>query len=179
MNSRKYEIVRREEKKFLNVKTVTKNNVSDLCETKSSSFLLLNKSCVEIIEIEKKKEEKRNRFCFESFAIDFVLNCFHVREIENLQCVVSIIEESQNLQKKSSKKKKRKRMFFEAFNQYRKSRSISNESDANLTQKVLEKREMSKSTFREKEAASVTKKIVQLKFSTTVSSIQALQMLSR
>ncbi len=70
-------------------------------------------------------------------------------------------------------------MFFETFNQYRKSRSISNESDANLTQKILEEREMSRSTFREKEAASVTKKIVQLKLSTTISSLHALQMLFR
>ncbi len=106
LNSRKYEIVRRKKKKFLNVKIVTKSNVSDFRETRSSSFLLLNKFCVETIEIEKKEEKKRNRFCFESFAIDFVLNCFHVKEIENLQCVVSIIEESQNLQKESFRKKK-------------------------------------------------------------------------
>jgi hypothetical protein len=70
-------------------------------------------------------------------------------------------------------------MFFEAFNQYRKSRSISNENDANLIQEILEERKMSKSTFREKEAAFVTKKIVQFRFSTTISSLQALQMLSR
>jgi hypothetical protein len=109
LNSKKYEIVRRKEKKFLNVKTVTKSNVSDFCETRSSNLLLLNKSCVEIIEIEKKEEKKRNRFCFEFFAIDFVLNCFHVKKIESLQCVVSIIEENQNLQKKNSKKKKKKK----------------------------------------------------------------------
>jgi hypothetical protein len=179
LNSRKYEIVQKEEKKFLNVKTVTESSVSDLCETRSSNLLLLNKSFVETIEIEKKEEKKKSSFCFESFAIDFVLNCFHVREIESLQCVVSIIEESQNLQKENSRKKKKKRMSFEAFNQYRKSRSISNENDANLTQKVLEEREMSKSTFREREAASVTKKIVQFRSSTTISSLQALQMLFR
>jgi hypothetical protein len=120
LNSKKYEIVQKKEKKFLNVKIVTESNVSNLCETKNSSFLLLNKSFVEAIEIEKKKEKKRSFFCFESFVIDFVLNCFHVRKIESLQCVVSIIEESQNLQKESFRKKKKKRMFFEAFNQYRK-----------------------------------------------------------
>jgi hypothetical protein len=108
LNSRKYEIVRREEKKFLDVKIVTENSVSDFCETRNSSLLLLNKSCVEIIEIEKKEEKKRNRFCFEFFAIDFVLDCFHVKEIESLQCVVSIIEENQNLQKESFRKKKKK-----------------------------------------------------------------------
>ncbi len=70
-------------------------------------------------------------------------------------------------------------MSFEAFNQYRKSRSISNESDANLTQEVLEERKMSKSTSREKEAASVTKKIVQFRSSTTISLLQTLQMLFR
>jgi hypothetical protein len=139
----------------------------------------LNKSFVEIIEIEKKEEKKRSSFCFESFAIDFVLNCFHVKEIESLQCVVSIIEENQNLQKKSFKKKKKKRMSFETFNQYRENRSISNENDASLTQKVLEEREMSRSTSREKETASVTKKIVQFRSSTTISSLQALQMLFR
>jgi hypothetical protein len=61
LNSKKYEIVQREEKKFLDVKTVTKSSVSDFCEARSSNFLLLNKSFVEIIEIEK-KEEKKNLF---------------------------------------------------------------------------------------------------------------------
>jgi hypothetical protein len=84
LNSRKYEIVRKEKKKFLNVKIVTESSVSNFCETKSSNLLLLNKSCVEIIEVEKKEKEKRSRFCFESFAIDFVLNYFHVKEIESL-----------------------------------------------------------------------------------------------
>jgi hypothetical protein len=139
----------------------------------------LNKSCVEIIEIEKKEEKKRNRFCFESFAIDFVLDCFHVKKIESLQCVVSIIEENQNLQKESSKKKKKKRMSFETFNQYRKSRSISNESDASLIQKVLEEREMSKSTSHEKRTASVVEETMQIKSSTTISFLQILQMLFR
>jgi hypothetical protein len=111
LNSKKYEIVRKEKKKFLNVKIVTKNNVLDLYETRNSNFLLLNKFCVEIIETKKKRKEKKNRFCFEFFAIDFVLNYFHVRRIENLQCVASIIEESQNLQKKSFKKKKKKNVF--------------------------------------------------------------------
>jgi hypothetical protein len=94
-------------------------------------------------------------------VIDFLFDCY------------------QNCQKKNAKKKKKKKMSFETFNQYRENRSISNENDANLIQNVLEERKLSKSTFREKEAASVTKKIVQFRLSTTVSSSQALQMLSR
>jgi CRISPR/Cas system-associated protein Cas5 (RAMP superfamily) len=70
-------------------------------------------------------------------------------------------------------------MSFETFNQYRKSRSISNESDASLTQNVFKERDLSRSTSREKRAASVTKKIVQLRSSTTISSLQVLQMLFR
>jgi hypothetical protein len=70
-------------------------------------------------------------------------------------------------------------MFFETFNQYRKNKSILNENDANLIQKVLEERKMSRSTFREKKTTSVTKKIVQFRFSTTISSLQTLQMLLR
>jgi hypothetical protein len=127
----------------------------------------------------KRKKKKRSFFCFESFAIDFVLDCFHVKKIESLQCIVSIIEENQNCQKKNDKKKKKEKMSFKTFNQYRKNRSISNKNDANLIQNVLEKRELLKSTSREKKAASVTKKIVQFKFFATISSLQALQMLSR
>jgi 23S rRNA A1618 N6-methylase RlmF len=70
-------------------------------------------------------------------------------------------------------------MSFEIFNQYRESRSTSNENDANLTQEVSAKRKLSKSTFREERAALVTKKIVQLRFSMTISFLQALQMLFR
>jgi hypothetical protein len=160
LNSRKSEIVRIKEIKFLDEKIVIKSDVSNLCETNNSSFSSLNDSCVEVIKIDEKEEKKRNSFCFEFFVIDFLFDCY------------------QNCQKKSAKKKKKK-MSFETFNQYRKSRSISNESDANLTQDVLEERELSKSTFREKETASVTKKIVQLRLSTTISSLQVLQMLFR
>jgi hypothetical protein len=67
LNSKKYEIVQRKEKKFLNVKIVTRSSVSDLCETRSSNFLLLNKSFVEIIEIEK-KEKKKKFFLFRIFC---------------------------------------------------------------------------------------------------------------
>jgi hypothetical protein len=57
LNLKKYKIIQKKEKKFLNVKIVTKNNVSNLCETKSSNFLSLNKFCVEVIEIEKKEKK--------------------------------------------------------------------------------------------------------------------------
>jgi hypothetical protein len=70
-------------------------------------------------------------------------------------------------------------MSFEIFNQYRESRSISNESDANLTQEISTKRELFESTTNEKEAISVAEKIAQLKFSATISSLQILQMLLR
>jgi hypothetical protein len=161
LNSKKSEIVRIEEIEFLDEKIVIKSDASNLCETNSSSSSSLNDSCVEVIKIDEKKKKKKSSFCFESFVIDFLFDCY------------------QNCQKKSAKKKKKKKMSFETFNQYRKSRSISNENDAKLTQDVLEERELSRSTSREKETASVTKKIVQLRFSTTISSLQALQMLSR
>jgi hypothetical protein len=70
-------------------------------------------------------------------------------------------------------------MSFEIFNQYRESRSISNESDASLTQEASAERELSESMSNEKEAASIAEKIIQLRLSTTISSLQALQMLSR
>jgi hypothetical protein len=70
-------------------------------------------------------------------------------------------------------------MFFEIFNQYRKNRSILDERNAELTQEVFAKRELSKSIFREEKTTFVTKKIVQFKSSTTISFLQALQMLSR
>jgi hypothetical protein len=97
----------------------------------------------------------------EFFVIDFLFNC------------------RQNCQKESFRKKKKKKMFFEIFNQYRKSRSIFNESDADLTQEALAKRELSRSTSHERKTTSVVKKIVQIKSSTTISSLQAVQMLSR
>jgi hypothetical protein len=62
LNSKKYEIIQKKEKKFLNIKSVTKNNVSDFCKTRNSDFLSLNKSCVEIIEVEKKKKRKEMLF---------------------------------------------------------------------------------------------------------------------
>jgi hypothetical protein len=70
-------------------------------------------------------------------------------------------------------------MSFEIFNQYRESRSISNESDASLIQELSVKRKLFESTSHEKETTSVAKKIAQLKSSTTISSLQALQMLFR
>ncbi len=161
LNSKKSEIVRIKEIKFLDEKIVIKNDISNFCETNNSSSSSLNDSCVEIIKIDEEKEKKRSFFYFEFFVIDFLFDCY------------------QNCQKKSAKKKKKKKMSFETFNQYRKNRSISNESDANLIQNVLEEKELSRSTFREKKAASVTKKIVQFRFSTTISSLQTLQMLSR
>ncbi len=50
-------------------------------------------------------------------------------------------------------------MSFEIFNQYRESRLISNESDANLIQKVFAKKKLFKSTSHEKKAIFVAKKI--------------------
>jgi hypothetical protein len=161
LNSKKSEIVRIKEIKFLDEKIVIKSDVSNLCKTNNSSSSSLNDSCVEVIKIDEEEEKKRNFFCFEFFVIDFLFDCY------------------QNCQKKSAKKKKKKKMSFETFNQYEKSRSISNENDASLIQNVLEERKLSRSTFREKEAAFVTKKIVQFRFSTTVSSLQNLQMLLR
>jgi hypothetical protein len=70
-------------------------------------------------------------------------------------------------------------MSFEVFNQYRENRLISNESDSNLTQKVSAKRELSRTTFHEKETTSVMKKIVQFRFFATISFLQILQMLFR
>jgi hypothetical protein len=156
LNSKKSEIVWIKKIKFLDEKIVIKSDVSNFCKTNSSSFSSLNDFCVEIIKIEEKEKKKRSFFCFEFFVIDFLFDCY------------------QNCQKKNVKK-----MSFETFNQYRKSRLISNENDANLIQDVLEEKELSKSTSREKKTTSVTKKIVQLKSSTTVSSLQVLQMLFR
>jgi hypothetical protein len=177
--SEKCEIIREEKKKFLDEKIVIESDVSNLCETNNSSFSSLDESCVKAIEIEKKEEERKNRFCFESFAIEFVLSCVHVDEIESLRNVLFVIEKVREHRKIAFKKKRKKRMFFKIFNQYRESRSISNENDANLTQEVSAKRELSESTSHERETVSVAKKIAQLKSSTTISSLQALQMLFR
>ncbi len=113
------------------------------------------------------------------FAIDFAFDCLHVKRIEELLCVISFVEIESERQKESFKKKNKKRMSFEIFNQYRESRSISNESDANLTQEVSAKKELFESTTNEKEAISVAEKIAQLRSSTTISFLQTLQMLFR
>jgi hypothetical protein len=84
LNSEKCEFVQKEEKEFLDERVVIKSDVSNFCETSNSSLSSLNKSCVEIVEIEKKEEEKKSRFCFEFFAIDFVLNDLHVDQIKSL-----------------------------------------------------------------------------------------------
>jgi uncharacterized Zn finger protein (UPF0148 family) len=89
-------------------------------------------------------------------------------------CVISFVETESERQKESSEKKNKKRMSFEIFNQYRKSRSISNESDTSLIQKVSAKRKLLESTTNEKEAASIAEKIAQLRFSTTTSFLQIL-----
>jgi hypothetical protein len=68
LNLRKYGIVQKKKKKFLNVKIVTKKNVSKLCETKNSNLLLLNKFFVEIIEIEIIKKEEKKFFLFRIFC---------------------------------------------------------------------------------------------------------------
>jgi C1A family cysteine protease len=179
LSSKKSEIVQRKEVEFLDEKIVIESDVSNLCETSNSSSSSLDKSCVETVEIEEKEEERRNRFCFEFFAIDFALSCVHVSEIRSLRSVLSVIEEVREYQKIAFRRKRKEKMSFEIFNQYRESRSISNESDANLTQKVSAKRELSESMSNEKEAASIAEKIIQLKLSTTISSLQALQMLLR
>jgi hypothetical protein len=111
--------------------------------------------------------------------IDFAFDCLHVKKIEELLCVISFVEIESERQKESFKKKNKKRMSFEIFNQYRENRSISNESDASLTQEISAKRELSESTTNEKETASVAEKIAQLRLSTTISFLQILQMLSR
>jgi hypothetical protein len=91
LNSKKSEIVRIKKIKFLDEKIVIENDVSNLCETNSSSFSSLDDFCVEVIKIDEKKEKKRSFFCFEFFVIDFLFDCY------------------QNCQKKSAKKKKKKR----------------------------------------------------------------------
>jgi hypothetical protein len=158
---------------FLDEKLVIESDVSDFCETNNSNLSSLDKSCVKTIEIEEEKE-KRKHFDFESFVIDFVLNYCHVSEIENLRSVVALMKKSRKYRKNNVKKKKKKRMTFETFNQYRESRSISNESDIDLA-----KRELSKSSSHQKETASASNELEQFKSSTTMTSLQILQMLSR
>ncbi len=51
-----------------------------------------------LLRLKKKKKKKRNAFCFEFFAIDFVLNCLRVEKIE---ISFYVIEENSNLQEKS------------------------------------------------------------------------------
>jgi hypothetical protein len=101
--------------------------------------------------------------------------------IESKDCEASFQSSKrvENIKKIKLKKKRKERMSFEVFNQYRENRSISNDSDASLTQKVSAKRELFESTSHEEEAISVAKEIEQLKSSTTISSLQVLQMLSR
>jgi glycyl-tRNA synthetase alpha subunit len=158
---------------FLDEKFVIENDVSDFDETNNSSLSSLDKSCVKTIEIEEEKEERKH-FNFEFFAIDFVLKCCHVSEIENLRNVVALMKKSRKYQKIIVKKKKKKRMTFKTFNQYRENRSISNESDINLA-----KRKLSKSSSHQKKTAFVLKELEQFRFSTTMTSLQALQMLFR
>jgi hypothetical protein len=162
-NSEKCEIVRKKKKEFLDEKIVIKNDVSNLCETNNSNSSSLDKFCIKTVEIEEKEEERRNRFCFEFFAIDFVLNCVHVNEIESLRNVVSVIEKVRKYQKVSFKEKRKKKMSFETFNQYRESRSISNENDINLA-----KRKLSKSSSHQKETSFVANKFEQFRSSTTM-----------
>jgi hypothetical protein len=170
LNSEKYEIIRKKEIKFLDEKIVIKSNVFNFCETNNSSLSSLNKSCVEIVEIEKEEEKRKSRFCFEFFVIDFVLNDFHVDWIKNLWDVVSIIEKNREYQKDKIKRKKEERMSFEIFNQYRENRSISNENDANLIQKVSAKRKLSKSASHEREIAHIAKGVAQIRSAMTMSS---------
>jgi hypothetical protein len=121
-----------------------------------------------------KRERKKKHFDFESFAIDFVLSCCHVSEIENLRSVVALMKKNRKYQKNNVKKKKKKKMTFKIFNQYRENRSISNESDINFA-----KKELSRSSFHKKKTASASNELEQFKSSTTMTSLQALQMLLR
>ncbi len=189
LNSKKCEIVQRD-KKFLEKFIIIDDDVTSSCATCDSNFSSQNKNNRVVEEKEKKLasraksmrscvNSKENSDWLRSFTIDFAFDCLHVKEIEDLLCVILFVETEQKHQKEISKKKKKKRMSFEIFNEYRKSRSISNENNANLTQKTVAKRELSKSTSREKKAAFVVKKIVQIRSSTTISSLQVLQMLSR
>jgi hypothetical protein len=110
-SSRRSEIVQKKKIEFFDEKIVIKNEVSNLCETSNSSLSSLNKSCVEVVEIEEKEKEKKKRFCFEFFVIDFVLSDFRVDRIKNLWSVVSIIDKNRKYQKNKIKKKKKKECF--------------------------------------------------------------------
>jgi hypothetical protein len=158
LSSKRSEIVQKKEIKFLDEKIVKKNDVSNRYETSNSNFSSLNEFCIETIEIEEKEKERESRFCFESFAIDFALNCFRVNEIENLWNIVAIIEKIRKYQNIVFKKKKKERKIFEIFNQYRENRSISNESDIELTHDNLKKRKLSRSLSHQKETNSIAKK---------------------
>jgi hypothetical protein len=57
LSSKRSEIVQREEVEFLDEKIVIESDVSNLCETSSSSSSSLDKSCVEAVEIEEKEEK--------------------------------------------------------------------------------------------------------------------------
>jgi hypothetical protein len=126
------------------------------------------------IEIEKKEKKRRSRFCFEFFAIVFTLSCVHVNEIESLRSVVSVIEKIRKYQKVFFREKRKEKMSFEIFNQYRENRSTSKESDINLAKKKL-----SRSSFHQKKTASISNEFEQFRSSTTMTFLQALQMLLR
>jgi hypothetical protein len=66
LNSEKCEFVQKEEKEFFDEKIVIKSDVSNLCETNNSNFSSLNKSCVEVVEIEKKTKKKEIVFVLNS-----------------------------------------------------------------------------------------------------------------
>jgi hypothetical protein len=108
LTSKKCEIIREEKKKFLDEKIVIENDVSNLCETNNSNSSSLNESCVKTVEIEEKKKKRKNRFCFESFAIEFALSCVHVDEIESLRNVLFVIEKVREHKEVAFKKKKKK-----------------------------------------------------------------------
>jgi hypothetical protein len=76
LNSKKSEIVRIKEIEFLDEKIVIKSDVSNFCETNSSNSSSLNDFCVEAVKIKEEKEKKKSFFCFESFVIDFLFDCY-------------------------------------------------------------------------------------------------------
>jgi hypothetical protein len=86
----------KKKKRFLDEKFVIKSDVSNLCERNNSSFSSLNKSCVEVIKIEKKRKEIFF-FCFEFFVIDFLLNCR-----QNLQKEKLFLKKKKQCSSKSS-----------------------------------------------------------------------------
>jgi hypothetical protein len=86
---------------------------------------------------------------------------------------------NQNVKKKTLKKRTKKECRLRSSINIEENRSISNESDASLIQKVSAKRELFESTTNERKAAFVAEKIAQLRFSTTISFLQILQMLLR